>query len=88
MLFAGRVDDCGMYSGADGGGRVLLYEAETGDLRFVISRAGSSEPPWIGAIRFSPDGKTVAVGYSDGRVALYDATTGDLRRMHRQPPAA
>ena len=75
------------YQGAGGGGRVLLYEAETGDLRFVISRAASSEIPWIGAIRFSPDGKTVAVGYSDGRVALYDATTGDRRRMRRQPQA-
>jgi len=76
------------YQGAGGGGRVLLYEAETGDLRFVISRAASSEIPWIGAIRFSPDGKTVAVGYSDGRVALYDTATGDRRRMQRQPQAS
>jgi len=67
---------------------MLFYDAETGDLRFVISRAASSEIPWIGAIRFSPDGKTVAVGYSDGRVALYDTATGDRRRMQRQPQAS
>ena len=68
---------------------MLFYDAETGALRFVISR-NHGIYPWIGAgaVRFSPDGKTVAVGDSDGRVALYDATTGDQRRMRRPPPTA
>ena len=63
------------------------YDTETGDLRFVISRVGLYNYGWIGAVSFSPDGKTVAVGDSGGRVALYDTTTGDLRRMRRLPPA-
>ena len=70
-----------------GAARMLFYDAETGALRFVISR-NHGIYPWIGAgaVRFSPDGKTLAVGDSDGRVALYDATTGDQRRMRRPTP--
>ena len=67
--------------------RVFFYDAETGDIRFVISRNYGIHP-WIGAVRFSPDGKTVALGDNGGRVALYDTATGDLRRMRRAPPAA
>ena len=66
---------------------MLFYDAETGDLRFVISRNYGFHP-FIGGVIFSPDGNTVAVGDSDGRVALYDASTGDLRRMQRPPPTA
>ncbi|CAH0364739.1 unnamed protein product [Pelagomonas calceolata] len=72
--------------GLTGAGRVFFYDAETGDLRFVISRNYGIHG--LGAVRFSPDGKTVAVGDYKGRAALYDATTGDLRRMRRAPPAA
>ena len=70
-----------------GTGRVLFYDAETGDLRFVISRNYGIRP-FIGGVTFSPDGKTVAVGDSGGRAALYDVATGDLRRMQRQPSTA
>ena len=61
---------------------MLFYDAETGDLRFVISRNYGIRPS-IGGVRFSPDGKTVALGDNGGRVALYDVATGELRRMRR-----
>ena len=65
-------------------GRIEIYDAETGELRRVLSRPIRN----IGGVTFSPDGKTLAVGDYLGRVALYDVATGDLQRMRRPPPTA
>ncbi len=36
---------------------------------------------WIGAVAFSPDGKTLASGCSDNGLRLYDAHTGKNSRL-------
>jgi RNA polymerase sigma factor (sigma-70 family) len=54
---------------------VRLYDATTGDLvrRFSIEALG------VGAVAFSPDGKTLAVGAGDSTIRLFDVATGRER---------
>ena len=65
--------------------RISIYDAETGELRRVLSRAAVRN---IGGVTFSPDGKSLALGdwvtRRGGRVALYDA---DRRPATRMPAA-
>ncbi|MEU6821001.1 hypothetical protein ABZ921_10255 [Streptomyces atriruber] len=57
-------------------GRVRLWDVASGTLRTVISQRVDK----IGALAFSPDGRTLALnGRTDGEVRLHDTVTGKLR---------
>ncbi len=51
-----------------------LYEVATGKLHHELQRAMPGE------CRFSPDGKTLAVGYANGECGLWDTINGKLLR--------
>jgi WD40 repeat protein len=63
-----------------------LYDATTGKVLHAL--AGEKKPGRnVTSIDFSPDGKTVCVGYWSGDVALWDAATGKLKRATKPPQA-
>src|SRR5262249_53691034 len=51
-----------------------VFEVATGKLLHTLPRTMSQE------LQFSPDGRTLAVGYVDGTVALWDPIKGTLLR--------
>ncbi len=57
--------------GAYGG--IIVYESASGQL---LGSGGSPHSPQV--LRFSPDGRILAVGCSDGHVGLHDARDGSL----------
>jgi WD40 repeat protein len=57
---------------AAGGNKVSIWEAATGKEARTFT-AGRTR---LSMIRFSPDGKTLAVGAADGGTAVYDAESG------------
>jgi len=57
--------------GAYGG--ITVYESASGQL---LGSGGSPHSPQV--LRFSPDGRILAVGCSDGHVGLHDARNGSL----------
>jgi len=84
--------------GRGGENRLLLWDADTGELRRTICWGWQFAPP--GALRgpapagaklgmrfaaFSSDGKTVAVGGEDNILRLWEVATGGLRQEVRSP---
>jgi|GEM_PF-1207609 len=57
---------------------VSIWEVKTQKLRAILTDADSI-PPVVGAIAFSPDGKTLAVGRGDHTVQLWDLETQQPR---------
>jgi len=53
-------------------GRVLLRDAETLELLGTIERSGNRPRP----LTFSPDGRTLAIGWTDGLATIEDTRTG------------
>jgi WD40 repeat protein len=63
-------------SGADGK-RLKLWEITTEKVRAIFGWRKDQET--ITCMSFSPDGTSLAVGYTDGSVQLYDPGTGKLK---------
>jgi WD40 repeat protein len=79
----------GKFAAAGGqDGKLWLWETATGRTVFDVPSSppapkGANPPPptnVVGAIAFSPDGKTVAQGGSDAKLYLHQATDGKLLR--------
>jgi WD40 repeat protein len=70
-------DDSILYS-LEGEGHLVARDTATGRRigppRPAPARAGQETPPDAVSMAVSPDGSTIAVGYSDGRVVSWDAT--------------
>lgn len=63
------------------GGDVLLWDAETGQLRCVIEvQSPQSDSYAILGVAWSPDGRSIATTHVGGSVTLWDAETGEARR--------
>jgi WD40 repeat protein len=64
-----------MLASADEGGNVTVWNAKKADKINSFRRSDLREtrfkPPWIEAIAFSVDGKSIASGYRDGSIAIW-----------------
>ncbi|MDB5313140.1 MAG: hypothetical protein JWO38_7342 [Gemmataceae bacterium] len=69
----------------DGTSRLALYDARTGAVKQRLRwRADQRGPIPVGAMAFSPDGKTLVVG-EEGSVRLYDVASGRERGWVKTP---
>ena len=70
------------------GGALTLWEAHTGEKkrRMVVGPGADffSEPAWVLAVAFSPDGKIIAGASADGTIRLWDTQTGKALRQLNQ----
>jgi WD40 repeat protein/DNA-binding SARP family transcriptional activator len=57
---------------ASSGGEVRLWRVAD---RFLLHRL-PADRTWVGALAFTPDGRTLATGGSEGKVILWDTRTG------------
>ena len=70
---------------------VSLLDAVTGQPRMILKKVPLDQRVYLRSLAFSPDGKTVAGGYSPpGGIVLWDAVTGGQRGVlpaYEPPPA-
>src|SRR5262249_33943847 len=69
-----------------GPGQVRLWNPATGEQRGLL-KINQELPPYVHALAFSPDGKTLAVGYASEKdklaVRLWDVRTAQVTRALR-----
>jgi WD40 repeat protein len=62
-------------TGADDG-KVIVWDAASGQSLLTLGRLGRSGNRWIHAAGFSPDGLNIAIGSYEGQIAFWDAQAG------------
>jgi len=67
--------DATTLAAADSVGKIRLFEAVTGKLRFTLERPGKVE-----CMCFTPDGKVLATAGKEQTIDLWDATSGKMTR--------
>src|SRR5262249_8943896 len=69
-----------------GSGKITIRLWETGAFKEILHIDGQ---PWpIGALAFSPDGTTLAVGREDGHIQLWEVATGKVVCRFHNPDSS
>ncbi|KIJ64256.1 hypothetical protein HYDPIDRAFT_28692 [Hydnomerulius pinastri MD-312] len=68
--------DSGLVAGSDDDGIIVIRDGRSGET--INQSTEASAETGLYTLRFSPDGKRLASGYSSGTFRIFDTTTGNL----------